>query len=82
MELCTHVKLSYKQFSNNAMNYTRQIPSEYNYALTDSIEWCYERCLNNARTILGNSGQTLMNKTIHFLSVCNDAMNDAGQILN
>ena len=38
MELCTHVKLFYKQLSNNPMNYTMQIPSQYNYALTDSIE--------------------------------------------
>ena len=59
MELCTHIKLSYKQSSNDAMNYSMQIPSQYNYTLTDSIEWCYEWCLNNARTILGNVGQIL-----------------------
>ena len=59
MELCTHVKLSYKQYSNDAMNYTRQIPSKYNYALTDCIELCYERCLNHTTTILGNAGQIL-----------------------
>ena len=70
------------QWSNDAMNYTRQIMSEYNYAHTHSIEQCYEWCLNYARMILGKSSvNTIMHLQTLSTNVMNDAMNNARTML-
>ena len=41
--------------------YTKQLPSEYNYTLTDSIESYYERCLKEAGMMLGKSSMKSLN---------------------
>ena len=58
--------------------YTKQLPSEYNYTLTDSIESYYERCLREARMMLGKSS---MNTITHLWTLWNYAMNNTWTML-